>query len=233
MIKFICSILILLTSISIVKSQNVEYIEELLPYNDNSIIYPVFKNISGAENINKTFLNTLEKSFNLDGCGDLENTIELAINKGLDSLRYVLFETDTTVSLSVAISLKKGKTLYGWTDYYTFSKRTGKQLYIDDLFPERDMGLLQASLLRLQIKNIQFVRANLIKKYNEGIISQKEYSVLLYLIDKHMLASFNSDDFLLSSEYIIFKNGIILPTELAKHIPDFFRVQLSELLLDY
>ncbi|MBU1368177.1 MAG: hypothetical protein KJ754_10835, partial [Bacteroidetes bacterium] len=140
-----------------------------------------------------------------------------------------LFETDTTISLSVAISLKKGETLYGWTDYYTFSKRTGKQLYLADLFPERDMGLLQTNLLRLQIQNIQLVRANLIEKYNERIVSQKEYSVLLYLIDKHMLASFNSDDFLLSREYIIFKNGIILPTELSKHIPDFFRVQLREL----
>ncbi|MBU1579272.1 MAG: hypothetical protein KJ754_07570, partial [Bacteroidetes bacterium] len=81
MIKFICSIIVLLTSINIAKSQNVEYIEELLPCNDNSIIYPVFKNISGAENINKTFLNTLEKSFNLDDCGAVENTIEIAIDK--------------------------------------------------------------------------------------------------------------------------------------------------------
>ncbi|MBU2466080.1 MAG: hypothetical protein KJ615_07010, partial [Bacteroidetes bacterium] len=112
---------------------------------------------------------------------------------------------------------------------YTYSRRTGKQLYLADLFPERDMGLLQTNLLRLQIQNIQLVRANLIEKYNERIVSQKEYSVLLYLIDKHMLASFNSDDFLLSREYIIFKNGIILPTELSKHIPDFFRVQLREL----
>lgn len=220
----------LVASINLAECQNVEFIVELLPFNDKSIIYPVIKTIPGSGNINKTLLKSLNNSFNLNSYENLEKALEIAINKGLDSLSYNLFETDTTISISVSIFLNRGRTFSGWTDYYTFSKKTGKQLYLEDLFPGKDVGILHTNLLYIQNQNIQHVRANLVQKYTEGLIPQREYNVLLYLIDKRMLASYNSDDFLLSNEYLIFKNGIIFPIELSKFIPDFFRVRIEELL---
>jgi hypothetical protein len=231
MAKTISFILILFKFINLAESQNVVFIEEVLPRSDSSIIFPVIKGISGSDSINSVLKRNIEKCFNLDNIDDLNLTFENAIPKGLDSLSYFFFEADSTISFCLSISLQQGKTKSGWKDYFTFSKSTGKQLYLEDLFPEADIGMIYARVLELQIQHIQSVRANVMEKYKIGALSQKEFSVLIYLIDKHMLASF-SEEYLLTEEYFIFKNGIILPNELSQHIPDFFRVSKNELLLN-
>ncbi|MDD4373527.1 MAG: hypothetical protein PHG67_06395 [Bacteroidales bacterium] len=217
-------------SVVSLKCQNSIYLEELKPRNDSSIVFPVFAKSPSAGNINNELEKVLHKSFNLDSFESLDELLEVAIYKGLDSLTYLLFETDSTLSISLSVRIKRGVVVSGWTDFFTFSKRTGAQIDLDELFPDLDTGLLYTKLLDLQTKHIQTVRAEIIDKHNNGLIPEANYTVLLYLIDRHMLASFN-ESFLLDKETLVFKNGIILPSEFKKDIPIFFRVNINELFL--
>jgi hypothetical protein len=228
--NYIFYLLFFFLSVVSVKCQNSIYLEELRPRNDSSIVFPVFAKFPSAGNINNELEKVLHKSFNLDSFESLDELLDAAIYKGLDSLTYLLFETDSTLSISLSVRIKRGVVVSGWTDFFTFSKRTGAQIDLEELFPDLDTGLLYTKLLDLQTKHIQTVRAEIIDKHTNGLISEANYTVLLYLIDRYMLASF-TDSFLLNKETLVLKNGIILPIELKKYIPIFFRVNINELFL--
>ncbi len=192
----------------------------LIAEGDSSILYPKFKGFSGAENINTYLQKHINTIFYLDS-NQLD--LEAAAFKGLDSLTYHVFETDSTISIKIMMLCHKGKLKSRWNDYFTFAKTTGKKLTLYDVFLKQDYTLRENMILWQFQDSISALKVNLTEAYQQGAISKKKYDVLLFLVDRYTIPDF-SDDFLLDNEYILLYNGMILPDELSGYLPNFFKV---------
>ncbi len=185
-------------------------VENLLPKSDSSIIYPKLKGFSGAEHINQHLKRHMEHMFDLD-----------------TSLSYYICDTDSTISVKMTIICHKGKLKSGWSDYFTFSKKTGKQLFLDDVLPNQGYDApISNMILKQQVDQISMLRKDLTKDYEQGIIPKYKYEILMFIVDHYMLSIFDPGGvFLLTDECVMLHNGLILPYELSVYIPEFFRIK--------
>ncbi len=121
----------------------------------------------------------------------------------------------------------KGKLKSGWSDYFTFSKKTGKRLFLDDVFPNQSYDApISNMILKQKVDQISMLRKDLTKDYKQGIISKHKYEILMFIVDHYMLSIFDPEDaFLLTDECVMLHNGLILPYELSVYIPEFFRIK--------
>ncbi len=193
----------------------------LIAEGDSSILYPDFKGFSGAENINTYLQKYINQTFHLD-INHLD--LEAAAHKGLDSLMYNVFETDSTISVRIKLLCHKGKLTSRWNDFFTFSKETGKALLLYDVFSEEGNASISNIIIRQQRDHIAMLRNKFIEAYNQGAITKKIYDALWYITLNYTLSASNTDNFLLTEECVIVHNGIILPYELSGYLPEFFRV---------
>ncbi len=217
--------LVFILSVFLAKGQDRQTfnVEKLLPKSDGSIIYPKFKDFSGAEQINQHLKRYMEHMFDLDTNYALD--LETAIFKGLDSLSYYICDTDSTISVKIAIVCRKGKLKSGWSDYFTFLKETGKPLFLEDIFPNQDYSSVLNMILVKQGNHISTLWHDLVKDYEQGMIPKHKYEVLKVIIS-HCIFSLHDaeDNFLLTNECVILHNGLFLPYELSVYVPEFFRV---------
>lgn len=196
---------------------------------EGAILFPEVVNIEGSEEINEYLLNYLKKAFYIQNDKTLKLSLEESRFKGLDSLTYLAFETDSTLSFALTFKLKRADMLSGWVDFFTFDKQTGKKLQLYDIFPDIEVCKVANTMLsqiHLQIKELKYKVYRLLA---ENKISTEDYSYLYFNINKVLLGTILYEDaFMLQKNHLYLKNGILFPQNINASIPFFFIIDVNE-----
>lgn len=212
-----------------INAQTVDCVKEINFENQGSILFPEVKNIEGSEEINKYLVDYLKNAFYIKKDKSLLFSLEEAEFKGLDSLTYLAFETDSTLSVALTFTLKRVDMLSGWVEFFTFNKKSGKRMQLFELFPSIDICKVSNTMISLIHKQIRELNFNVYKLYEDKRISKEEYSYADFIINKVLLGSIsNKYNFMLWKNHLYLKNGILFPQNINSSIPVFFIIDVNE-----
>ena len=194
-----------------------------------AILFPVVENIEGSEKINEYLLNYLKKAFYIQNDKTLKLSLEESSFKGLDSLTYLAFETDSTLSLALTFELKRADMLSSWVDFLTFDKQTGKRLKLYDIFPDLEFCKVANTMLSQIYIHINELKHKAIRLVHDNKISREDYSYLHYNINHVLLGTIDGDnEFMLNKNHLYINNGILFPQSINSTIPCFFIIDVNE-----
>lgn len=212
-----------------VHAQPIDCLKEFNFEDKGSIIFPEIINIDGSNEINQFLLNYIKKAFYIKSDKSLIHSLEEAKFKGLDSLTYLAFETDSTLSFALTFSLKRVDMLSSWVEFITFNKKTGKKLNIYDIFPNIEVCKVSNTLLSQIYIQIDLLKHKAYRLFSENKISNQDYLYIHFIIDKVLLGSIPYEDgFMLYKNHLYLKNGILLPQNINSSIPVFFIIDVNE-----
>lgn len=219
----------LVLSVYTINAQIVDCVKEVNFENKGSVLFPVVKNLEGSANINKYLLDYLKNAFYIKSEKTLIQSLDEAKFKGLDSLSYLVFETDSTFSVALTFSLKKASMNSTWVDFFTFNKNNGEKMSIYDLFPNIDKCKISYTMISQIHSQIELLRFKASKLFSENVINRNDLIYLYFIINKVLLGSIPFENgFLLYRNNIYLINGILLPQKIGDSIPEYFIIDIGE-----
>lgn len=214
------------------QAQTINCIREFNFEDKGAIVFPEIINIGGSEEINEYLLDYLKQAFYIQGEKTLKLCLEESTFKGLDSLSYLAFETDSTLSFALTFALSRGDMKSGWIDFFTFNKKTGKKLIIYDIFPNIEVCKVANTMISQIHLQIDVLKHKAYRLFADSIISKEDYTYLHFMINKVLFGSIPFENgFMLSENHLYLKNGILLPQSISSSIPVFFIIDVNEFKL--
>ena len=214
-----------------IKAQEVRCVREFSSNENSAVVFPFVECYNGASQINKHFIDYLCKVFHVKENSELDRILEEAIFKGLDSLTYMVLETDSTISFALTVSLTKGNMKTAWVDFFTFHKTSGKRMDLHELFPEVKFPDLYNALATFKDENLTNLSLNLREYYQENKITKEDYLYLSFYLGRALYTlPYLRNDFLITEKSIFMKNGIVYPEILKTMVPMYMIVDINELL---
>lgn len=212
-----------------INAQTVDCVKEINFEKQGSILFPEVNNIEGSEEINKYLLDYLKNAFHIKNDKSLMYSLEEAKFKGLDSLTYLAFETDSTFSVALTFSLKRASMNTAWADFFTFNKNNGKIMSIYDMFPDIDKCKISNTMVSQIHSQIELLRHKASKLLTDNVINKDDFIYLYFVINKVLLGSIPFENgFLLYRNHLYLKNGILFPQKIGNSIPEYFVIDVGE-----
>ena len=212
-----------------INAQTVDCVKEINFEKQGSVLFPEVKHLEGSDEINKYLLDYLKNAFYIKSEKTLMQSLEEARFKGLDSLTYLAFETDSTFSVALTFSLKRACMNSTWVDFFTFSKNSGKIMSIYDMFPDINKCKISYTMISLIHSQIELLRHKASKLFADNVISRDDFIYLYFVINKVLLGSIPFENgFLLYRNHLYLKNGILLPQKIGNSIPEYFIIDVGE-----
>ena len=226
--KNILFLFLFLFSLKLSIAQNYETVEvnQIMLNNDTLITFPRINNCKYADSINRHLNIYLQRYFLCYNIDCVEDCILEATKDGLFKLHYIPCFSDSTVSFIIDMAIKKEDVVKNHRYYLTYSLKTGKQLAIEDLFPDYRECDIYNYLLRAGDKALDIIYRDLYDRYKEGSIAQQDYEILKYRL---RYFCFNSmwESFAVSKSTLLLDLGCFIPDELSEYVPSHIRIDIN------
>jgi hypothetical protein len=163
--------------------------------------------------------------------GSIEECIEDAINIGLDSVSYTTVSTDTTISIVLEMFSNFNKSSFDWQDYLTFSKKSGKRLSLEEMFPNVCVADLYNYLMlkeqKLWASNFEHIKY----LYRDKKMPYTDYDIL-YSMFLRDIPNYNIENFIMTKETIYLKQSYRVQKRLLNYLLPHLIIPIEEMQYD-